>query len=361
MTSQLDFYISLRDALEPETLDKYIVEINDSLMFINDKACFQPIRPKGKFIISITPDLDPKVLHNYLIKRGLEPYDGKGSVVIVFLTLNKQKLYDPTVKDIPCLIKNFLGKGKDAVTNKKNLFFNMKPEIRSKHMARSFSLTNARYNNKPLIIRPVKGFSGSGIKIVNSESQLVQAKSQRGDYIVSEYIKEPFLWNGLKAHIRMLLAVIEGGEWSLHERGMIRTAGTSYVFDDFENPSIHDTHVKSTSSNIYYPENSFLIENDIKLIRQQMLLVCQDIARILKPVKCWEDNKHGFEVFGLDFMLDMSYKPPRVILLECNEKVGYSTCSTNLADKPLYDKFADDYFEWIYKFAIEPLLIKEGY
>lgn len=80
--------------------------------------------------------------------------------------------------------------------------------------------------------------------------------------------------------------------------------------------------------------------------------MCNNIARIYKPyARPYEESKMGFEVFGLDIMIDDNYK---VYLIEINDRVGYAP-SQGKRDKPYLD-YCRKYLKLIYEDAIKNLI-----
>jgi hypothetical protein len=277
--------------------------------------------------------------------------------------------------NIKCTVKNFLEKDKNIITNKCNLYENMKlkyPQIATKHLPRTQKLNDFVFQKgKVYIVRPCgRGFySGQGIYVISNEEQLqkvkqiynqtyirnrqdvVGRKNQTFDVIVSEYIVNPLLLNGFKFHIRMYLLINLFPSYShkLFDIGKIITAKEEYKQSDFENKDIHDTHMKSTSKNMFFPHDLCCV--DIEKIMIQMIRITDSVSDMFEEyAKSYPESKTAFELFGLDFMVDSSLN---VFLIELNDRVGYAPAQ-NIMDES-FKNFINKYYNWIYKNAIEPV------
>ena len=296
-------------------------------------------------------------------------------------------------------------RGKDAITNKQQLYLNMKkffPEICSKHMAKTFILdnieslkqiklndtdeltttttdesitstdtdtdTDTEKNSKRIfIVKPVGhgACAGVGVTVITNDKELLDARKELckrfKHIIISEYIQNPLLYEGRKCHMRMFLLINSDSTWSLWEKGRIKTANLKYKKSDWTNKDIHDTHLKSTPKDIYYPEDLFSdlphgstnLKEKYEYVHQQMKIILDAVAKIVKPhVKCYEESKNCCEVFGVDFMITDDYV---VKLIEINAEASYEMKDK---DDKKFKKFCSEYFDWFYK---ESLLSKLKY
>lgn len=302
--------------------------------------------------------------------------------------------------------------GKDAITNKQQLYTNMKkyfPKICSKHMAKTFLLehikslssfpvsasltpdstsltpdstsltpdstsltsdtnysasdtdTSTVIRSKGVyIVKPVGhgACAGVGVTVVTNDRELEEARftlSRRfKNIIISEYIQNPLLYEGRKFHLRMFILInSDPFSWSFWDRGKAMTAKLPYKKGDWTNKLIHDSHGETTPKDIYFPED-ILPKDKYKHVYQQMKLILGAVAEIIKPhVKCYEESKYCCEIFGIDFMITDDYV---VKLIEINAEAGYGSKNK---DKTKYKTYCSAYFDWFYKNSLIPLLFTQ--
>ena len=330
--------------------------------------------------------------------------------------------FDKDLYQIKATLKTLLWRdnshtqGKDVITNKQQLYLNMKkyfPDICSKHMAKTFllghvkslssiaiihsndNMTNASATTATdttttatattttatatatdtdtdtdtdtatdtdtrgkgvYIVKPAGhgACAGVGVTVVTNDRELEEARfvlSKRfKNIIISEYIQNPLLYEGKKCHVRMYILINSDKTWSFWEKGRVITANLDYKKGDWTNKDIHDTHVKSTSNDLYFPED-ILPTKKYKHIYKQMELILSAVADIIKPhVKCYEESKYCCEVFGIDFMITDDYV---VKLIEINAEAGYTMKDK---DNKKFKAFCSAYFDWFYKESLIPVL-----
>jgi hypothetical protein len=167
------------------------------------------------------------------------------------------------------------------------------------------------------------------------------------------------LIEGKKFHLRMYFMVCmrpnHKSDWFLFEEGKIITAELPYKDADYMNKKIHDTHFKSTKKNRLFPESRELgiSDKEAKSIMQQMREVLRCAYDVYKPhIASTRESKYGFEVFGCDFMVtsDVGVK-----LLEINARHDYGVNDVKKEAPEVYERFCSDFWDWIYKHAIEPV------
>jgi hypothetical protein len=305
--------------------------------------------------------------------------------------------YEDSIYEIKTTVKNLLkGNGvkgfstsdpdypytKNVITDKAQLYMEMSkkcPEICKKYMAESWFLSDekrvAEYSEADdgiLIIKPlgVGAGGGEGIVYVTNKEELaeftnaVKRRKQSKDkgtkeYLVSKYIRNPMLIEGKKFHLRMYFMVCmrpnNKSDWFLFEEGKIITAELPYKDADYMNKKIHDTHFKSTKKNRLFPESRELGigDKEAKSIMQQMREVLRCAYDVYKPhIASTRESKYGFEVFGCDFMVtsDVGVK-----LLEINARHDYGVNDVKKEAPEVYERFCTDFWDWIYKHAIEPV------
>ena len=305
--------------------------------------------------------------------------------------------YEDSIYEIKTTLKNLLkGNGvkgfstsdpdypytKNVITDKAQLYMEMHkkcPEICKKYMAESWFLSDekrvAEYSEADdgiLIIKPlgVGAGGGEGIVYVTNKEELTEftnavkrrkQSKEKGskDYLVSKYIRNPMLIEGKKFHLRMYFMVCmrpnHKSDWFLFEEGKIITAELPYKDADYMNKKIHDTHFKSTKKNRLFPDSRELgiSDKEAKSILQQMREVLRCAYDVYKPhISSTRESKYGFEVFGCDFMVTSDVN---VKLLEINARHDYGVNDIKKEAPEVYERFCSDFWDWIYKHAIEPV------
>ena len=302
-------------------------------------------------------------------------------------------------------------RGKDVITNKQQLYLNMKksfPEICSKHMAKTFilkdidslkqiKLNNAddiitttdtditttdtdtditttdtditttdtekikkNNNNRIFIVKPVGhgACAGVGVTVVTNDKELQDIRKELckkfNNIIISEYIQNPLLYEGRKFHLRMYILINSDATWSFWERGKAMTAKLPYKKGDWTNKLIHDSHGETTPKDIYFPED-ILTKDKYRNVYEQMEIILSAVSKIIIPhIKCYEESKYCCEVFGIDFMLTDDYT---VKLIEINAEAGYGAKNE---DKTKYKQYCVEYFDWFYKESLLSRLFRES-
>ncbi len=312
-------------------------------------------------MISGKAGLDHAELIRLLESHGFKKkQEHEQHVAFLWAELLPNNRYERASYTVHCYLKNLIDR-KQAAADKAELFFRMNDEFRRKHMANSRLLGDVdEVKDEVLIVKPVgrTAFGGRGITIVTSTQQLVHAKSQFGGtkVLVCDYVRDPFLWQGRKFHLRLYLAVAAGGQrWSLWHRGKLLTAGKPYADAQYDDKLVHDTHAESTPRNLYWPDDLGLTQEQLEHVRQQLDAVGRSIANSLKDSAPFAESARGFEVFGLDLLLRENLN---VVLLEANDKVGYLpvVVQGNHQYDDGYADFSAGYFRWIFTEMIAPMM-----
>ena len=284
------------------------------------------------------------------------------------------------IYDIKSNIKSFFWrddtykKGKDVVVNKYQLYKNMQkhfPEIADVHMAKTFNILGKdknMYKEGVYIIRPVGKEVGEGKDIeyvINKkEFEAVVNKykllNKYKKIIASEYIKPLLLFEKKKFHIRVhMLFLNNKGKitWSTNLHGTTRHAKLNFIEDDYHNLEIHDTHAKSTSRFIFFPEDFNFEKKNTEKIISQIELVLSKVAEIVKlHLKCYPESNNCFEVFGIDFMIKKDFT---VMLIEVNEGYGFHNENKNEYDteesRKTWHRYIKEFVNWIYDNGIGPV------
>ena len=337
--------------------------------YIND-IIFKNILIKNGWII-----LDYKSLNYNLYKK-------KG---IGFIYKTGDISYSKNIYTIPVFIKNlFEVKSHRKITNKYDLYLYLK-NISSvqNNIIHCFNLDNLTSlpSNDVYIARPIGGYEGKGIKNLTNQEDfdvykieyenikqkisdnnltITEKKIWDKGVILSKYITNPLLFNNKKFHIRTYLMISKIKNynkhnfiwrWSFFHQGKILTAQDDYINGDWNNKLIHDTHIKSTQDDYYFPQDLHLNKTIENNIIKQMENICFEIFNIIKisNIKTFNEVVNSFEVLGLDFMLldDFTVK-----ILEVNNKLGYGVINQG-SDK--VNKYTYDFFNWIYLNGVKPL------
>jgi len=267
----------------------------------------------------------------------------------------------------------------DCICDKYQLYINMKkyfPNSYLQIMPKSFKLEKSTpfIANSVFIARPVnerktqaRCSSGAGICVYDSEQTLSKTKEamlhKYDTVIVSEYMKNPLLFQKKKMHLRchMFVTIINDVYAGyLYDTYQIITALKEYTTGDFQNKDIHDSHWHTDDKDYLFP-NHFTTENvgcnhvitdkiiekiydDIREISKKMVLIFKDKAT--RP----QNAKNAFHLFGFDIFIDDHLK---VYLLECNR---FCDITTNNPKNCNFD--FDRFFNWVNDIILTPLFNK---
>lgn len=337
--------------------------------YINNKI-FKEILKKNGWIIL---DYNNINLNQYK-KRG-----------IGFIYITGDITYNKTIYTIPVFIKNlFELKSHRKITNKYDLYLSLNniPSIKN-NIIESFNIDdlNELPDDNVYIARPIGGYEGKGIKNLSNNQEFIEYKlfynniKQRfinkqlspletkiwgKGVIISKYITNPLLFNNKKFHVRTYLLISKtrinlsnnyNWNWSFFHQGKILTALNDYKNDEWDNKLIHDTHMKTTQNDFYFPQDLELNDITEEYLIQQMENICEIIFNIVKNsnIKTFNETVNSFEVLGLDFMILNDFT---VKILEVNNKLGYGIINQG-TDK--VNKFTYDFFNWIYFNGVKPL------
>uniref|UniRef100_A0A6C0HN22 Tubulin-tyrosine ligase n=1 Tax=viral metagenome TaxID=1070528 RepID=A0A6C0HN22_9ZZZZ len=285
--------------------------------------------------------------------------------------------------NIKCNMINIINSSKlKSISDKRALYTNMHlycPKICSKHMANTFKINDfnkyigldtTSNTTSYYILRPIDSYSGIDILYISSKAELADAieyykktKNYKGkkygtDVIASTYIINPLLFKGYKFHLRMyyLISFINGkfNSFLYDNYGKILTAGRPYDIKKPFTKEVHDTHVKYSSEDNSFPKDfneNTISENYVSPnhIIKQMQDILKGVSIILKKTKgqwLFENQQHGFQFLGIDFMIDTN---GCVFLIECNTSPGF-----NYSNSANSYKFSQNLFKWINETILEP-------
>jgi hypothetical protein len=207
-----------------------------------------------------------------------------------------------------------------------------------------------KYNEKFVkILKPLGGFAGSGIKIVQSNDEIsdwIKANPKYIDWIIEDYITEPDLIDGYKFHFRVIIlvkVVNQNIEVYISNKKYYVKALEKYINGNYENKNIHDTHYKKIKIDMFpdvLPDNWNKKDADNAI---------NDMNRIIKQIFFNNKNfypdwnaKKGFEMFGADFIFENKH----TYLLEINSKMSLKG-RTSIIDgllSTILDNKPDGYF-----------------
>ena len=325
------------------------------------------------FIISGNTGLDKKGLEVLLTNAGYTqifspPSCSAPTRFVDFIYIEKLesdlRKYDASVNSCFSTVKSVVASSKKCISNKKILSREL-AKVNPAAIARTWDSSydvpgHMEMNPKTVyILKPVGDIadSGYGIETVvgfdslkTKEAKMkatIRASGSRLEsYIISEYIADVDLFHGKKYHLRMFFLYVCGKTepiWSLFPKGRIVTAKTQYVRSNFENKDIHDTHSKSTDSNLFFPDDNQTHEHDAMLF-SQMNSICSDLFGVMvkNRVGGYPESKYSFEVFGCDFLVRADKK---VVLLEVNSRVGMKDLGDGVSSVS-FSSFSDEYWNW---------------
>jgi hypothetical protein len=199
------------------------------------------------------------------------------------------------------------------------------------------------------IIKPSASSKGRGIYLVDNTSEV----PMKENWIISRYINNPLLINGLKFDIRLYVLVTSIDPWRIYifKEGLARFASEPYSdsgsksnrFSHLTNYSINKKHEKyiqnmnletddegnkwSLSALSKYLESNGVDMNLLwsriyDIIIKSILWVDNHIYTAIKKIPGFKNN--CFEVFGFDILLDSNLRP---WILEANLSPSFATDS----------------------------------
>jgi hypothetical protein len=323
------------------------------------------------FIMSVkikSPDINTGIFRNYLLSAELQEVNGNARrPLVLYLEALESLMFDRRYYNTKCYIMNVLSKSHKVITNKYWLYINYEkqfPKQCKKYMCATCELNqldiaNVLKRGRIYITRPVgpNAWSGHDIVVISDSASIAKARAfipKYEHFIASEYITDPLLFEGKKTHCRcFLLASIINGTYStwLFDFCRLYHAKLPYKNDDWENKEIHDTHLKSTSRNIFAPDDipdpimkSAFVKKAWPKIQDCMQYVSKILEKYCTP---YDNAKNAFEIFGCDIMVQSDYN---IKLIEINEHTGL-----DLKPEPLkIEEFSQKYFERINDMIINP-------
>ena len=243
-------------------------------------------------------------------------------------------------------LKNLIGDSKKMITNKLNLYNNLKDipgterflpktitfDISGKSLGYLDRFRNLFKPNRPYICKIVDMGAGQGIiatdkfyefrEFMRKYINMLQKnpKAHVRQWVLQEYITNPWLLKGKKFHVRQLFFYQPGSRpsyYMYHSR--IALAEAPYKAGDWLNKDIHDTHFHKSHGEDWPFAMNFSQAQWIKL-KDQFEFIYACLVSVLKG-NCYSESKHCFEVFGVDLMITDKME---IKLIEVNDKIGMS-------------------------------------
>eukprot|EP00638_Chattonella_subsalsa_P005328 CAMPEP_0117739774 /NCGR_PEP_ID=MMETSP0947-20121206/3960_1 /TAXON_ID=44440 /ORGANISM="Chattonella subsalsa, Strain CCMP2191" /LENGTH=424 /DNA_ID=CAMNT_0005555789 /DNA_START=20 /DNA_END=1291 /DNA_ORIENTATION=- len=254
-----------------------------------------------------------------------------------------------TRKDL--MVKNIKRYIKDQ---QKNPDFNVEDFVPvTYHLPSDYSIFVEEFRRSPSstwIMKPTSKAQGKGIFMVNKLQQIKKWSTSRWTnvplkepYIISKYIEDPLLIGGKKFDLRLYILVTSYRPLRVYQyaHGFARFCSTKYCSDlsELDNPFIHLTNVAIQKQNDDYNsvhggkwhvqhlrlflEGVWGVEATNKLFDDM-----DDIfIHSLKAVQsCMINDKHCFECYGYDIIIDQNLKP---WLVEINASPSLSCTTTS--------------------------------
>uniref|UniRef100_A0A7S1IYS3 ATP-grasp domain-containing protein n=1 Tax=Eutreptiella gymnastica TaxID=73025 RepID=A0A7S1IYS3_9EUGL len=219
-----------------------------------------------------------------------------------------------------------------------------------------YSLFVEEYKKDPgslWIVKPSAGAQGKGIFLVTklqqlkkwakdkfqySEASTSQAKDQ---YVISKYVENPLLIGGKKFDLRVyvLVTCYRPLRAYFHSDGFARFCTVKYNLDvnDLDNQFVHLTNVAVQKQGDDYNDNhggKWHLENLLLYIESRHskesadLLMANTKFIIIQSLRSCQgvmnNDKHCFELYGFDLLLDSSFKP-WLIEINASPSLSYTT------------------------------------
>ena len=144
----------------------------------------------------------------------------------------------------------------------------------------------------------------------------------------------------------------------LFETAFIRTAKEKFNTNLPLSKDVHDTHLKSTDADYFFPDALDISNND----KSQIMLGLHNIVKGLTNIVIgssnskarkllFENQENGYHIYGMDILVRSNLQP---VLIECNSMPGFQskTDSTDFLSKLT--------FGWINETILEPLFKHPG-
>lgn len=307
------------------------------------------------------------IIKKILIERGMVEASDDDKYVD-FLYMDGKYFYKAKyIWAIQTNVKNMLTNEKYQITDKTNLYQNMKkkyPKIADKYMMKSININitekidklkklfidNKIWNIKPQtgwhgigqniwMIKPAMGWHGIGQKVVNNYEECIQHIKKlpyilkenkyskyitKKDWIVlDKYIDNPLLITKKKFHIRFHALFYNRNNIMrgfVFKNGHIIRAKKEFKLSDFYNKDIHDTHYID-GDELIFPDDfiKYFGKNKTDIVYLQLLDIIHYVLKLFTP-NCYQETNYCYQVMGIDIMIKDNFD---IILLELENKMGW--------------------------------------
>ncbi len=232
------------------------------------------------------------------------------------------------------------------ITLKNNLYKNSLK--RNKRLTKEYFLDTYEYNKKNdkqyqklfdnslnssnvWIIKKNNLMAGLGNFIVKDYDEFTKlVQKLKSNFIINKYLTNPLLFKERKFHLRMyMINFVDDNKvtrtW-FSRYGVIVTAKEKYVNDDYLNPLIHDSHLKTTEVDRYFPDD-FSDEFGVLMTRKVFAKMKEIIKYVagFQKLKNYTETENGYAINGCDFMISGEAEGYQVKLLEINDQTSLST------------------------------------
>jgi RimJ/RimL family protein N-acetyltransferase len=234
----------------------------------------------------------------------------------------------------------------------------------------------------PVIVKKSESFGQADVKIVAPPATPDRVRAavglpavdggrahcKHGEYIVSRLVSDPLLWKdaaedgpGRKFHLRVyVLVTLTGGRayaYVNNDWAWVLTAADPYVDGDWENPKVHMSGGASSTRSIPWVQQGAA---GVGWSPEQMAKSWQSIQSVSaacgqhlgQSAYPYEEAHHGYEIFGLDVMLD---KSGQAWLIEVNHNPSWSwSRDPELRLSTMNPRVAEEMVRWGLETAILP-------
>ena len=339
---------------------------------------------KPSTYLFITDNIPKDIIEKHFTLRGnWKEYDDKTyKTPVDFLYIDGKYIDNKEYYKIKSKLKNLVGDTKHSIVYKHNLYTNLlKIPGARKFLPNTitFSIRDTKPEflykfkqyfmaGKPYICKVVKGGGGRGIIITDKFGEFFKfmgtyyhRMNQQGkefkqyDWVIQEYIVNPWLVDGKKCHLRQLMIYQPGSKNSYYMYlGEFALAEKKYTRGNWYDKQIHDTHFHNGIGYEWPYDMNFTMEQ-WKTVKKQFDFIYACIMEVMSGTGvCYSDSQNCFEIFGLDFMITDDLK---VILIEVNARVGLSPSHWFISTliSSLLHYVIDDYFPPKYSIKSVPI------
>ena len=302
----------------------------------------------NKFTYKVVSDfMNMDMVHTEFKNRGnWVPFEPGTSNKIDFLFIDSNNIDNKNLWNYESGLKNLIGNSKKMITNKLNLYNNLKNILGTeKFLPRTIPFTISGKTidfldkfrglfkiGQPYICKIVDVGAGQGIICTDKFHEFREFMSKYFnilrknpsahvmEWVLQEYITNPFLIDGKKFHIRQLFFYQPGNKQSYYMyHSRVAIAEAQYVRGKWTNKDIHDTHFHKYHG-LNWPFQMNFSQAQWTKIKDQLEFIYACLISVIKG-DCYAESKNCFEVLGVDLMLTdkMEFK-----LIEVNDKIGMS-------------------------------------